>query len=133
MSGEELDAYRAPFTERASRRPILAWPREIPIDGTPADVVKRVETYDAWLGSSAEVPKLLLTFDPGAIMTPPTIKWCQDHMAALETEHIGPGIHFVQEDNGPAIGAAIATWRQRHGLARQERRGLLPAAHSPRH
>ena len=64
LSGEELDVYRAPFTERAYRRPTLAWPREIPIDGTPADVVKRVEAYDTWLACSTEVPKLLLTFDP---------------------------------------------------------------------
>ena len=130
LSEEELDTYRAPFTERASRLPTLAWPREIPVDGAPADVTRRVQAYDAWLESSTGVPKLLLTFDPGAIMTPPTIKWCQDHIAALEVEHIGPGLHFVQEDNGPAIGAAIAAWQQRQGLVRQERRGLAPAAHS---
>ena len=119
MSEEELDTYRAPFTERAYRLPTLAWPREIPIDGTPADVVRRVETYDTWLESTTGVPKLLLTFDPGAIMTPSTIRWCQDHIAALEVEHIGPGLHFVQEDNGPAIGAAIASWREQHGLVKE--------------
>jgi haloalkane dehalogenase len=116
LSSEELDTYRAPFTERAYRLPTLAWPREIPVDGAPADVVRRVQAYDAWLESSAGVPKLLLTFDPGAIMTPATVKWCQDHVAALDVEHIGPGLHFVQEDNGPSIGIAIATWRQRHEL-----------------
>ena len=99
--------------------PTLAWPREIPIDGAPADVVKRVETYDTWLGSTTEVPKLLLTFDPGAIMTPSTIRWCQDHIAALQVEHIGTGIHFVQEDNGPAIGIAIARWREQQGLVKE--------------
>jgi haloalkane dehalogenase len=67
LTGEEVDAYRAPFTKRADRLPILVWPREIPIDGTPSDVVQRVEAYDAWLASSStEVPKLLLTFDPRA-------------------------------------------------------------------
>jgi haloalkane dehalogenase len=71
------------------------------------------------LESTAGVPKLLLTFDPGAIMTPSTIRWCQDHIAALEVEHIGPGLHFVQEDNGPAIGAAIASWREQHGLVKE--------------
>src|SRR6266478_980299 len=120
LSSEELDTYRAPFTQRAYRRPTLTWPREIPVDGTPADVVKRVQAYDSWLTSSTRVPKLLLTFDPGAIMTPPTIRWCQDHIAALDVEHIGPGIHFVQEDNGPSIGIAIAKWRQHRGLAGQE-------------
>jgi haloalkane dehalogenase len=126
LSGEELDAYRAPFTERASRRPILAWPREIPIDGTPADMVNRVEAYDTWLESSTQVPKLLLTFDPGAIMTASTIKWCEDHIADLEVEHVGPGIHFVQEDNGPAIGTAIGRWREQHGLVKQPSRQGKP-------
>lgn len=119
LSEEELDVYRAPFTDRAERLPTLAWPREIPVDGAPADVVKRVETYDAWLGSATEVPKLLLTFDPGAIMTPSTIKWCQDHIAALQVEHVGTGLHFVQEDNGAAIGIAIAKWREQKGLVQE--------------
>jgi haloalkane dehalogenase len=119
LSDEELNTYRAPFTERASRRPILAWPREIPIDGAPADMVKRVEAYDTWLESSAQVPKLLLTFDPGAIMTASTVQWCRDHIAGLEVEHAGPGIHFVQEDSGPSIGRAIGRWRERHGLIKQ--------------
>jgi haloalkane dehalogenase len=118
LTEQELDTYRAPFTDRASRLPTLVWPREIPIDGTPADVVQRVEAYDTWLGSSTDVPKLLLTFDPGAIMTPSTIEWCQEHIAALQTEDIGPGLHFVQEDNGPAIGRAIARWREQHGLVK---------------
>jgi haloalkane dehalogenase len=129
MSEEELDVYRAPFTDRAQRLPTLAWPREIPIDGAPADVMRRVETYDAWLESSTEVPKLLLTFNPGAIMTPSIIRWCQDHIAALEVEHIGTGIHFVQEDNGPAIGNAIARWRQKQGLGKAPAR-YRRAAHS---
>jgi len=116
LSSEELGTYRAPYTERAYRLPTLAWPREIPVDGEPADVTRRVEAYDAWLASSAGVPKLLLTFDPGAIMTPPVITWCQDHIAALEVGHIGPGLHFVQEDNGPSIGIAIAAWQRRSGL-----------------
>jgi haloalkane dehalogenase len=76
------------------------------------------------------VPKLLLTFDPGAIMTPPTITWCRDHIAALDVEHVGPGLHFVQEDNGPSIGIAIAAWRHRRGLAGPETPPLSALEHS---
>jgi hypothetical protein len=54
-------------------------------------------------------------------MTPSTIRWCQDHIAALEVEHIGPGLHFVQEDHGPAIGIAIAGWRERQGLVKERK------------
>lgn len=53
LTGEEFDAYRASFAKRADRLPILVWPREIPIDGTPSDVVQRVEAYDEWLASSS--------------------------------------------------------------------------------
>jgi len=59
---------------------------------------------------------------PGRDDDPSTIRWCQDHIAALEVEHIGPGIHFVQEDNGPAIGIAIAGWRERQGLVKEPSR-----------
>src|SRR5215207_511319 len=68
LTPEEMDAYRAPFREPAHRLPTLVWPREIPIDGEPADVVELVNGYDRWLASSDDVPKLLLTFEPGAIM-----------------------------------------------------------------
>lgn len=114
LTSQELDTYRAPFTERAHRLPTLAWPREIPIDGEPAEVVERVERYDAWLSTSAQVPKLLLTFEPGAVISPPIVEWCREHIAALDIQHIGPGNHFVQEDQGPAIGAAIASWLDQH-------------------
>lgn len=69
-------------------------------------------------------PVVLLHGNPTSshlIMTPSTIRWCQDHIADLEVEHVGPGIHFVQEDSGPAIGIAIAIarWREQQGLVKQ--------------
>lgn len=112
LADEEFDAYRAPFRRPADRKPTLAWPREIPIEGEPADVVAAVEAYDRWLGESREVPKLLLTFEPGAIMTPPVIEWCRAHVAGLEVVGAGPGSHFVQEDCPEAIGRHIREWRR---------------------
>lgn len=117
LSDEEMDMYRAPFSERESRRPMLAFPRDIPIDGEPADVVARVKEYGRWLAESEEVPKLLLTFEPGALVTEPVVAWCREHIAALEIEPIGPGVHYVQEDHPEAIGKAIAAWMRRHRLA----------------
>ena len=116
LSEDEMEAYRAPFIDRDARRPMLAFPRDIPVEGEPSDVVDRVEGYSGWLGRSA-VPKLLLTFEPGGLITEPVVAWCREHIAALEIEAIGPGVHFVQEDQGPAIGKAIAAWMQRHRLA----------------
>ena len=40
LSDEEMAAYRRPFATRESRLPTLIWPRELPIEGAPADVVE---------------------------------------------------------------------------------------------
>ena len=66
LSPGDLDVYREPYPTRESRLPLLQWARSMPLGGEPADVVARVEAYDRWLAASADVPKLLLTFAPGA-------------------------------------------------------------------
>jgi haloalkane dehalogenase len=113
LTADEMEAYREPFREPKHRLPTLTWPRELPIDGDPADVVELVNSYGRWLASSEDVPKLLLTFDPGALMSEPVVRWCQDHMAALEVAHAGQGIHFVQEDEPEAIARIVSEWRRR--------------------
>ena len=114
LADEELDVYRAPFRRSPDRKPTLVWPRQIPVDGEPADVVAAVDAYDRWLAESPEIPKLLLTFSPGAIMTPALVEWCRANVAGLEIEDAGPGSHFVQEDAADAIGERVAAWRTRH-------------------
>lgn len=108
LSDEEMDAYRAPFREPGEgRRPTLTWPREIPVDGEPADVCQIVTDYGQWLASS-EVPKLFINADPGSILTGPQREWVRTW--PHQQEVTVPGIHFVQEDSADAIGQAIAEW-----------------------
>ncbi len=59
MAESDHDVYRAPFLEPASRKPMLAWSREFPLDGEPADVVEVVLRYDRWMAETPGVPKLL--------------------------------------------------------------------------
>ena len=113
LTADEMNAYREPFLEPSHRLPTLTWPRELPIDGEPADVVELVDSYDRWLASSEDVPKLLLTFEPGAIMSEPVVRWCQENIAALEVANAGQGIHFVQEDQPEAIARIVSEWRRR--------------------
>src|SRR5436190_9158222 len=50
LTDEEMAVYRKPFARAGEdRRPTLTWPRMIPIEGEPADVVRVVEDYSAWL------------------------------------------------------------------------------------
>ena len=69
-------------------------------------------TYGRWLATS-EVPKLLLAFEPGAILGPSWSSYCRVHIRHLEVRHLGRGSHFVQEDQPEAIGDAIREWRGR--------------------
>lgn len=119
LSEADWNVYRAPYPTVESRRPLLEWPRAMPINGEPADVVARVETYDRWLASSAGIPKLLLTFDgpPDTLLVGPgTIEWCTKNVPGLEFENCGPARHLAPEDQPEAIAAAIAQWANRHQL-----------------
>lgn len=119
LAAEDHDIYRRPYPTRDSRRPLLAWPREMPIEGEPADTIARIEAYDAWLASSPSVPKLLLAFDgpEGTLMIGPRmIEWARANMAALDIEACGPAAHVCPEDQPQAIARAIAGWTDRHRL-----------------
>jgi len=108
LSPEEMDAYRAPYLERGnSRRPMLTWAREIPIDGEPADVHEIVSANAAWMAGSM-VPKLFVNGDPGALLTGPLRDLCRTW--PNQTEVIVPGLHFLPEDSPGPIGQALAEW-----------------------
>ena len=109
LTDEEMTAYRRPFAEPGeSRRPTLTWPRELPIDGEPADVVEIVARYSEWLRHST-VPKLFVDVDPGAILTGPMRELCRTF--PNQREVTVRGVHLVQEDSPQEIGEAVRAWR----------------------
>ena len=72
-------------------------------------MAEAVQAYSEWLGK-ADMPKLLLYAQPGAIMRGPLMEWCRKNVRNLKAVDIGPGAHFVQEDRPHEIGEAIAEW-----------------------
>ena len=107
MTDEEMDEYRRPFVEPQHRRPTLTWPRQIPIEGEPADVNDIVGAYAEWLEHS-DLPKLFVNADPGAILTGPQRDWVRTWPNL--TEVTVAGSHFIQEDSPHEIGQAISDW-----------------------
>ena len=108
LSDEEMGEYRRPFAQAGEdRRPTLTWPRQIPIDGEPADVVAIVQANAEYLTTS-EVPKLFVNAEPGAILTGPQREFCRRF--PNQTEVTVPGVHFVQEDSPAEIATAIREW-----------------------
>ena len=108
LTEEEMTVYRKPYLEAGeSRRPTLTWPREIPIDGEPADVVQIASEYSEWLAGS-DMPKLFINAEPGAILTGPQREFCRTW--PNQQEVTVKGTHFIQEDSPAEIGQAIAQW-----------------------
>src|SRR5262249_49554790 len=104
LSEPEMEAYRAPFRDCAARLPMLMWPRELPIEGEPADVVATVTQYGAWLANS-DLPKLLIAAEPGSILVGRALAFCRRWPNQREVKV--RGIHFIQEDAPHQIGEAL--------------------------
>ena len=101
--------YRRPFLRPGEgRRPMLTWPRQLPIGGEPSDVVDIVDAYAAWLSTSA-IPKLYIRAEPGthsARMIEQIRTWANQQEVTVR------GIHYPQEDSPDEIGGAIAAGQQ---------------------
>ena len=108
LSEEEMNEYRRPFLNSGEdRRPTLSWPRQIPIQGEPKEVVEVVENYSNWL-SSSDLPKLFINADPGSILTGKQREFCRSW--PNQDEVTVKGTHFMQEDSPDEIGKAVSSF-----------------------
>ncbi|MGI9572477.1 haloalkane dehalogenase [Alloalcanivorax xenomutans] len=107
LSEAEMAEYRRPFQKPEDRQPTLNWPRDIPIDGEPAEMVRVVRDYADWLAASP-LPKLFVNADPGSILIGRQREFCRTW--PNQTEVTVRGNHFLQEDSPVEIGQAVARW-----------------------
>ncbi len=106
LAEAEMAVYRKPFAGPGeSRRPTLTWPREIPIEGEPADVAAIAGENERWLAAS-QVPKLFVNADPGSILVGRQREVCRAW--PNQREVTVKGLHFIQEDSPREIGQAVA-------------------------
>jgi haloalkane dehalogenase len=111
LPADEVNRYRQPFQNAGEdRRPTLAWPRSLPIDGEPADVTEVVSANESWLAQS-DVPKLFINGEPGTLargrLREIIRRWPN------QTEVTVKGRKLLQEDSPEEIGAAIADFVER--------------------
>src|SRR6185436_13832194 len=117
LSAEEMAEYRRPFADPGEgRRPTLTWPRQIPIEGEPADVAAIASAYADWLATS-DVPKLFVKAEPGGILSGGAGLDFARRLPA-QTEVTVAGVHYLQEDSPDEIGRTIADWMGKLGRAR---------------
>lgn len=109
LSDEVQAVYAAPFPTPESRRPILVFPRALPVDAKPESTVAFLAANEPWLRASP-IPKALFTFEPGFLTTPDVVAWVRDNVAQVEITALGAGGHFVQEDAPQAIAEGVAAF-----------------------
>jgi len=112
LGEEEMARYRAPFAEPGERRrPTLTWPRHIPIDGEPPEMVDLIDANAAFM-AEAPFPKLFVNAEPGSILTGRPREICRAWPNQVEVSV--KGLHFIQEDSPVEIGRAVAEFVRTH-------------------
>jgi len=110
LTDDEMDAYRAPFTNPGEdRRPTLTWPRQIPLGDEPEDVCQTVDAYGAFM-KNADFPKLFIAGEPGMIMNGSMADFARSWKNSSDASV--KGLHFLQEDSPDEIAAAVKSWLQ---------------------
>ncbi len=112
LTKEEMEFYRAPYLNKADRKPLMMWPREIPFDGEPKETHKIISEYSTKMHES-KLPKLLLWVKPGVIIKQRDVEYLRREMHNLTDIYLGKGKHFVQEEHPHTIGKHILEWYQK--------------------
>jgi haloalkane dehalogenase len=109
LSAEEQGYYLEPYARPGSRKPVWRWTQEVPIGGDPADIQAVFGDFSQRLQQS-DLPKLLLYSTPGYLVGEPEVAWCKQTIKNLATVDLGPGGHYLPEENPHRIGEALAQW-----------------------
>lgn len=113
LSEEDLAVYREAMSDPEIRRKVWVegiGPHQLrPKSEQPGDLTDLIDRYAAKLARSP-VPKLLVYGEPGAAVSAPMREWAKEHLQNLEMVSVGPGKHFLPEDQPEAVGKAIASF-----------------------
>ncbi len=119
LSEADKAVYREPWLAGGeARRPLITWPREIPVNGEPEDVHEVVVSYQGWMQENS-VPKLFIRGNPAVIMVEGENRLTAARSWSNQTEVEVPGDadsefaatnHYIQEICPDEIGEALANW-----------------------
>jgi haloalkane dehalogenase len=104
LTPAEHDVYRHPFRDPARRKPTLVWPRELPVEGEPADMIALIADNARFMRESG-IPKLLVVAEPGSMVTGDILASCRQWRNQEEISVSGR--HFLAEDSPREIGQAV--------------------------
>ncbi len=109
MTEAEMDAYREPFPDEASRKPLWQYIQDLPLGKGPDDVVALIDTYSQWL-QQTDIPKLMIYAIPGFVTTVETVAWAREKLHNLKLVGIDDALHFAQESMPDVFADAVRNW-----------------------
>ncbi|MCP4419449.1 MAG: haloalkane dehalogenase [Chloroflexi bacterium] len=112
LTEEEKRYYAAPYPNAKSRKPLLTWPGDVPINGKPQAVDKIIKDYHVWLKES-DIPKLCLYVTPGIALQKEDVTIVKNEFKNTKLVYLGEGLHFIQEDYPHEIGQNLAEWHMK--------------------
>jgi haloalkane dehalogenase len=106
IAPQDLEIYRRHYRNPGpTRLPMLAWTRDLPIDGKPDDVVRIVDSYARWL-SRSPIPKLFIDADPAGFLIGAQREFCRAW--PNQERVVVKGAHFLPEESPAEVGEATA-------------------------
>ena len=113
LTEDDKNEYRRPFVNSGEdRRPTLTWPRQIPLEGEPPEVVDEVQK-NADFHKDSDIPKLFINADPGSILIGDQREFVRSWKNL--TEVTVKGNHFIQETSPDQIGKNLANFLESIG------------------
>lgn len=112
LNDEEMEVYRAPFPDVTSRIPILRFPNELPIEGSPLEVHETLTWAHEALKEST-YPKVLFVGNPGALVSPSFAQSFVRMLKNCDLVELGDGAHYLQEDHPQEIAEGVVKLIQR--------------------
>ncbi|PHQ80941.1 MAG: haloalkane dehalogenase [Coxiella sp. (in: Bacteria)] len=111
LTDQELAAYRQPYPDAGSRRPLWQYIQDLPLGKGPDDVVSLIEGYSTWLQQTA-IPKLMIYAIPGFITTVDTVAWAREKLHNLKLVGLDDALHFAQETMPEVFADALLNWHE---------------------
>ncbi len=109
LSKIEMDHYRKPFLEKSSRKPMLQFPRELPIAGENPENATIINNYNRWV-SKTDVSIHILWAKPGSLFRKEFLPMMRKEFPKMTDRCVGKSKHYLQEDLPDEIGNAILEW-----------------------